>query len=49
MEVEKDLKIPDERQNHWKDIIEDNTKDKRKVHALGWEVYIIYNEGFIKI
>ena len=33
-QVEEDIKILDNRENHWKDIDEENINDKGKFHEL---------------
>ena len=44
LEVEGNIRILYDRERHWEDIIEENIRDKGKVHALRWKVYIKYRE-----
>ena len=40
IEWEEDFRISTDREEHWKEIEEEDNKDRGKVHALWWEVYL---------
>ena len=40
LEKEEDIRIPDIREEHWRDVYDDNTKDRSKVHALRFDIYM---------
>ena len=48
LEVEEDIMLLNNRDNHWKDVVEENHKDKGEVHALRWEVYMKEKEDLTK-
>ena len=48
LEVEEDIRILDNREKHWKGIVEENINNKGKVHALRWGVYTKDKEELIK-
>ena len=39
LEVEEDIVLLDDMEKHWNYAVNENNKDKGKVHALRWEVY----------
>ena len=47
-EEEDDIIILDARWEHWKDVHEDNENERRKFHALRWDVYKKWKEELIK-
>ena len=48
LEINGDIRLCVNRGNHQKEVLQDNTKDKGKVHAFRWEVYKENKEGLIK-
>ena len=44
LEMEEDIRILDNRQEHWEEVFEDNNENRSKVHALRWEVSMKYKE-----
>ena len=47
-ELEGRFIFPDDRKNQWKGVIVEKNKDRQKVHALGWDLYIKYKECLTK-
>ena len=50
--MEGDKKLWDDRDKHWKDIVEDSINGKEEVHTLRWELYTkkkeeLLNRGFL--
>ena len=46
-EEEEDIRISDTREEHWKDIYEDNDKERSKVHDMRREFHMKYKEELI--
>ena len=44
---EEDIRLNVIREDHWRDVAEEG-EDKKKIHALRWEVYIKDKEELIK-
>ena len=44
---EEDIRLDAIREEHWRDAYEEGD-DKKKIHALRWEVYVKYKEYLIK-
>ena len=44
---EEDIRLDEISEEHWRDITEEGD-DKKKIHALRWEVYLKEKEGVIK-
>ena len=45
---EEDIRIDEIRDRYWMDVA-DEGEDKKKIHALMWEIYVKEEEIFIKI
>ena len=43
-----DFRVSTDREENWKEIEEDDSEYRGKVHALRWEVYMKDNEELIK-
>ena len=39
LDVDDDARLLYDREKHWKDMLEENIKDKGKARVLRWEVY----------
>ena len=48
MEVGKDIRILNNRENNWKEIVKENIKEKGKIHLLRWEAYMKEKNKLIK-
>ena len=47
-EVGEDIRILNNRENNWKEIVKENIKEKGKIHLLRWEVYMKEKKKLIK-
>ena len=41
-----DIRFDEIREDHWRDIAKEND-DRKKIHALSWNVYVKEKEGLI--
>ena len=48
LEWEKDLRISDDTEYHWKEVEDEENEERGKVHALRWGIHIKYKEELIK-
>ena len=48
LDEEEDIRITYSREEHWRDVADDNEKDRSEIHALRWDVYMKEKEELIK-